>query len=66
MEVMWSSRNASTLERQDGKPVIEEPNEVRLFLVVQNEVARLPYLFSYYKNLGVGRFFVVDDRSDDG
>jgi hypothetical protein len=33
---------------------------------VRNEISRLPYLFSYYRALGVDRFFVVDDRSDDG
>jgi glycosyltransferase involved in cell wall biosynthesis len=66
MEIIHSPDNTFALEKQDGKPVIQNRDEVRLFLVVQNEIAKLPYFFSYYRNLGVGRFFVVDDGSDDG
>jgi hypothetical protein len=66
MEIIHSSDNTFALEKQDGKPVIKNTDEVRLFLVVRNEIAKLPYFFSYYRNLGVGRFFVMDDRSDDG
>jgi hypothetical protein len=66
MEMIHSSDNTFALEKQDGKPVIKKTDEVRLFLVVRNEIAKLPYFFSYYRNLGVGRFFVMDDGSDDG
>jgi hypothetical protein len=66
MEITHSPDNTFALEKQDDKPVVKNTDEVRLFLVVQNEMAKLPYFFSYYRNLGVGRFFVIDDRSDDG
>ena len=58
--------NKFCLEMVSAAPVPDIHNEIRLFLIVRNEITRLPYLFSYYRNLGVGRFFVVDDRSDDG
>lgn len=66
MDIIHSSDRAFALEKQDGKPVIENRDEVRLFLAVRNEANKLPYWFSYYRNLGIGRFFVVDDGSDDG
>jgi hypothetical protein len=66
MEITHSPDNTFALEKQDSKPVPMDTDEVRLFLVVRNEVAKLPYFFSYYRNLGVGRFFVIDDGSDDG
>jgi hypothetical protein len=66
MHILHSLDNTFALEKQDGKPVIENTEEVRLFLKVRNEISKLPYLFFYYRNLGVARFFVVDDRSDDG
>jgi Glycosyl transferase family 2 len=66
MEIIHSPDNKFILEKQDARPVTENPDEVRLFLVVRNEIAKLPFFFSYYRNLGVGRFFVMDDGSDDG
>lgn len=66
MEIIRSSDETFALEKQDHKSIAENTDEVRLFLVVCNEITKLPYFFAYYRNLGVGRFFVVDDRSDDG
>lgn len=66
MEILRSLDETFALEKQDHKPIAENTDEVRLFLVVRNEISKLPYFFAYYRNLGVGRFFVVDDRSDDG
>ncbi len=40
-------------------------NELRLFMVVKNESLRLPYIYKYYLEKGVDRFFVVDDKSTD-
>ena len=39
---------------------------ILLFCVVRNERVRLPYFLKYYRNLGVGWFFFVDNESDDG
>ena len=66
MEIIHSADNTFALGKQDSKPIAKDTDEVRLFLVVRNEIAKLPYFFSYYRNLGVGRFFVIDDGSDDG
>jgi Glycosyl transferase family 2 len=66
MEITHSQDKKFALEKQDDKPVPKNTDEVRLFLIVRNEIAKLPYFFSYYRNLGVGRFFVIDDGSDDG
>lgn len=42
------------------------PGEIGLVCVVRNESARLPLFFDHYKRLGVTRFFMVDNLSDDG
>lgn len=40
--------------------------EVAVICVLRNEAARLPLFFEHYKKLGVDRFFMVDNASDDG
>jgi hypothetical protein len=40
-------------------------NEVCIFSIMRNEALRLPHFFSYYKNLGVESFFLVDNDSTD-
>jgi hypothetical protein len=39
---------------------------VLAFVTIRNEKPRLPYFLSYYRRLGIGHFFVVDNGSDDG
>ena len=56
----------SQLTKVDARPVPSGGGEIRLFLAVKNEVARLPYFFEYYRSLGVDRFFAVDNLSTDG
>lgn len=41
-------------------------NDVILLLVVKNDCMRVSLLLRYYRALGVKRFAVLDDRSDDG
>jgi hypothetical protein len=60
------SNSELTMRKLDRREVPGRADEVRLFLVERNEISRLPYFLSHYRTLGVGRFFVVDDRSDDG
>jgi hypothetical protein len=36
------------------------------FVVLRNEMARLPYFLDYYRRLGIDHFLVVDNGSDDG
>jgi glycosyltransferase involved in cell wall biosynthesis len=54
------------LERLDTHDIPEGPQECRVIMVVRNELERLPWLFGYYRKLGVARFFVVDNGSTDG
>ncbi len=42
------------------------PRDILLFATVRNERVRLPYFLSYYRNIGVGHFFFVDNDSTDG
>ena len=55
----------SRLTRQDNQTVPADKNEVRLFCKFRNEAVRLPYFLSYHRNLGVNRFFFVDNGSSD-
>ncbi len=41
-------------------------SEVRLFCVAYNEALRMPAFLDYYRRLGVGRFFIIDNKSTDG
>jgi len=60
--------------RRDGEsktifpiiPVPQDTNEIRLFSVVKNEKLRIHSFLDYYRKLGVDRFFIVDNNSDDG
>ncbi len=55
------------MTRLDTRPVpTDVPEEIRVFAVVQNEMVRLPYFLTYHRNLGVRRFFFVDNKSTDG
>jgi hypothetical protein len=63
---MKSSDKRFTLTRLDTRRIEACKQDLRLFLVERNEITRLPYLLKYYRNLGVGSFFVVDDKSGDG
>jgi hypothetical protein len=40
--------------------------QVRAFLCIRNEAARLPYILSHYRRAGVAWFLVIDNGSDDG
>lgn len=42
------------------------PGEIRLFSKCRNERLRLPAFLDHYRHLGVRRFFIVDNDSDDG
>jgi hypothetical protein len=54
------------LERQDHRCTAIAPDEILCCLVARNERPRLRYLLDYYRRLGVDRFFVCDNDSDDG
>jgi hypothetical protein len=54
------------LKRLDTRSIPDDKSEIRLFGVVRNEILRLPYFFDYYRRIGVKRFFIVDNDSQDG
>ena len=41
------------------------PGGIRLFARLRNEASRLPHFLHYYRNLGIDRFFLVDNDSSD-
>ncbi|WP_323779374.1 glycosyltransferase family 2 protein [Leisingera sp.] len=41
-------------------------NGVLVFIVLRNEITRLPYFLEYYRRLGAVHFLVVDNDSNDG
>jgi tetratricopeptide (TPR) repeat protein len=52
--------------RMDQHPLPPPEGELRAFLLVRNERARLPWLLDHYRRQGVDRFLVLDNDSDDG
>lgn len=48
-----------------GKPIPDVPNEIRLFTLVRDEALRLPNFLAHYRMLGVQRFFIINNRSQD-
>lgn len=52
--------------RYIGRQLIpDDKSEVRLFSVMQNETLRLPAFLQHYRQLGVKRFFIIDNKSSD-
>src|SRR5262245_7965759 len=56
------------LLQTDGKaiPGRASDQEIRLFSKCRNEMLRLSAFLAHYRKLGVARFFMVDNASDDG
>lgn len=54
------------IRRLDSRPVPDVSGEIRGFLCVRDEAERLPYVLDYHRGLGVHRFFIIDNGSDDG
>jgi len=45
---------------------LDRPHTFTLTAIVRNEMHFLPVFLSHYRALGVDRFIVIDDQSDDG
>jgi hypothetical protein len=54
------------MKRIDGRPIPDNRQEIRAFLTVRNDMLRLASTLRHYRQLGVGRFFVLDTGSTDG
>lgn len=50
---------------QDNTQTIRK-KDILLFSVLRNEAVRIPFFLEYYRTLGVGHFFFVDNASTDG
>ncbi len=46
-------------------PVPNADGEIRLIVMCQNEIDRLPLMFAHYRSIGVDRFFIIDNKSSD-
>ena len=54
------------LHRCDTWPIPDTVGELRAFIIERNERTRLVWLLDHYRRLGVERFFILDNDSDDG
>jgi len=59
-------RPATDLQRLDSRAVPDRTDEIRAFLLVRNEIQRLPFTLAHHRTLGVHRFLVIDNGSSDG
>src|SRR5262249_233394 len=65
-DVRKKSLSVHMLLRVDDRLVGEDPDEVRAFMVVRDEMLRMPFTLTHYRKMGVARFFVIDNGSTDG
>jgi hypothetical protein len=54
------------LTQIDGRPIPDNRDEVRAFLITWNDSLRLQSALTHYRQMGVSRFFVADCGSTDG
>lgn len=54
------------LIKLDRNYVPTAKGEIRAFACIKNESMRLPFLLDYHRQLGVDRFFFIDNGSTDG
>lgn len=57
--------------RHDLRPVVDRTSDLRrpdilLFCTLRNERVRLPWFLDFYRKIGIGHFFFVDNDSGDG
>ena len=49
-----------------NRPIDQPLPEPLTFILVHNEILRLPFLLKYYRDMGVRKFIVLDNDSSDG
>jgi len=54
------------MERLDRHDFNINNDEILAFSTIRNEILRLPWFLQFYRNLGISRFFIVDNGSADG
>jgi glycosyltransferase involved in cell wall biosynthesis len=50
----------------DRRPIGDDQDEIRAFMVVRDEILRLPRTLDHYRKMGIARFFLTDNGSTDG
>jgi len=55
-----------TLVRIDTRTITDCQDEIRAFMTVRDEILRLPRTLDHHRNIGVTRFFIIDNGSTDG
>src|SRR5882757_2448327 len=58
--------SSGELTRIDGRPISDNLQEIRAFMITGNDSLRLESALKHYRKLGVHRFFVADCGSTDG
>lgn len=58
-------RKAHELRAVTDRTALIAPDDILLFCVFRNEDVRLPYFLSYYRDLGINHFIMVDNGSTD-
>jgi hypothetical protein len=54
------------VRRIDARPIPDLPGEIRAVMIVRNEIVRLESNLRHHRDLGVDRFIVIDNGSEDG
>ena len=63
---MTAPRCHVLIEHLGSEPAAARRGEIRAFATCRNERLRLPAFLQHYRDLGVARFFIVDNESSDG
>jgi glycosyltransferase involved in cell wall biosynthesis len=53
-------------KRIDTKVILDDKSEILLFAKIKNESLRIEHFLEWYRQLGVARFFFIDNESNDG
>jgi hypothetical protein len=56
----------TNFNRLDTKTIPNDPSEICLFVATKNNETIMPAFFQHYRSIGVDRFFVIDNMSEDG
>lgn len=64
--ILRARRRALDLTRVGPRDAGVRKGDILLAATLRNEAVRMPYFLDYYRRLGVDRFLIVDNGSDDG
>jgi glycosyltransferase involved in cell wall biosynthesis len=61
-----AQKEISENKRIDDKEIPDEKSEILLFAKIKNESLRIEHFLDWYRHLGIARFFLIDNGSNDG